>query len=209
MKEKEQKIIQGASDIFLRLGIKSVNMDDIARAMGISKKTLYQFVSDKRDLVRKAMQLHMDKEDQYICGILDQNLNAIDQSFQIMVSIDGMLKSLHPSILHDLQKYYPELMKDMIENRQEMIYKTLLANMHQGQKEGLYRKDFRPEVIIEVYVANVENIFHSDRFAKTNISPSELYLELFRYHVRGIASEKGIEYLVKRIKEKQNNGAAL
>lgn len=206
MHKKEQQIIKGVAEIFLRLGIKSVNMDDIARALCISKKTLYQFVTDKRDLVRKAMQLQMNKEDQCICGILDQNLNAIDQSFQIMMNIDEMLKSLHPSILHDLQKYYPELMKDMIENRQNMIHKTLLANMHQGQQEGLYREDFRPEVIIEVYVANVEHIFQSDRFAETKISPSELYLELFRYHIRGIASEKGVTYLQKRIKEKQNKG---
>ena len=58
MNEKELKIISGAAEQFLRFGIKSMNMDDIARALGISKKTLYQFVTDKNDLVRKSMLMH-------------------------------------------------------------------------------------------------------------------------------------------------------
>jgi TetR/AcrR family transcriptional regulator, cholesterol catabolism regulator len=209
MKEKEQKIIEGATEIFLRLGIKSVNMDDIARELGMSKKTLYLHVQDKKDLVGKAMQWHIDQEDNCICNIQDEKLNAIDQFFEIMMLVNEMLKSMHPSILYDIQKYYPEMMKSMMDNRQKMIRETLLANMKQGQKEGLYRKDFNPDVIIEIYVHSIEGIFNHNWFANIGTTPSELYLELFRYHIRGIASEKGIEYLIKRVKEKQKNmGAA-
>ena len=59
--EKFDRIIKGALDVFLNEGVKSVNMDDISISLGISKKTLYQHVSNKGDLVEKAFKLHQSK----------------------------------------------------------------------------------------------------------------------------------------------------
>ncbi|MDP4588692.1 MAG: TetR/AcrR family transcriptional regulator, partial [Flavobacteriales bacterium] len=69
MDSKELEIIQKATEIFMQYGIKSVNMDDIARHLGISKKTLYKYVSDKKELVRKGMDLHCTAEDHFIAEI--------------------------------------------------------------------------------------------------------------------------------------------
>ena len=84
MEEKELKIVQGASKIFMQYGIKSVNMDDMARHLGVSKKTLYLVVKDKEDLVRKAICAFGEIEDNQILSIVNKNLTAIDESFEIM-----------------------------------------------------------------------------------------------------------------------------
>ena len=58
----QTQIINKAEDLFLRYGLKSVTMDDIARKLGISKKTLYQYVENKTDLVSKIMLAHIEEE---------------------------------------------------------------------------------------------------------------------------------------------------
>ena len=122
MDSKELEIIQKATEIFMQYGIKSVNMDDIARHLGISKKTLYKYVSDKTELVQKGMNMHCCAEDEFISSIEKKGLNAIDENFEIMKFLSSMLKTLHPSIMFDMEKYHPEIWKEMKESRKEMTY---------------------------------------------------------------------------------------
>lgn len=200
MDEKKDKIIAGAADVFMRFGIKSVNMDDISRHLGISKKTLYKYVSDKKDLVNQVFSMHCAVEDQQLKEIASKNLNAIDESFETMRMVMGMIKDIHPSVMYDMQKYFPEIMKQVETERHGIIQSTLTANMEKGMKEGLYRADIKPDIVALLYVASVEAIFHNQTFADTQYSFLDLYTELFRMHIRGIASDKGLEYLIEKMK---------
>lgn len=207
MEEKLTKIISEAQAVFMRFGIKSVNMDDIARHLGISKKTLYKYVSDKADLVQKCFFMHCEMEEKELSRIASIEMNAIDESFETMHFIKDMIKDIHPSIVFDMEKYYPEVMKKTEEIRQKTVYANLKANLEKGIKEGLYREDLNPEIIAHIYVSSVEAIFHSQQFMKSQVSLSDLYLELFRYHIRGIASTKGREYLIEKIKTERTSNA--
>ncbi|MEO0404283.1 MAG: helix-turn-helix domain-containing protein, partial [Bacteroidota bacterium] len=117
MEEREKEIIHKAAQVFMRLGVKSVNMDDVARHLGISKKTLYKYVRDKNDLVMKSFALEHEMENEAMTSILKQNMNAIDESFEMMKFISQMLNGLHPSIIHDIEKYHPEVFHEM-QNKQ-------------------------------------------------------------------------------------------
>ncbi|MGB0424529.1 MAG: TetR/AcrR family transcriptional regulator [Flavobacteriales bacterium] len=191
------------SEVFMRFGIKSVNMDDLARHLGVSKKTLYKHVKDKNDLVLKTFQYHQTIEDETIEAICAKNMNAIDESFEVMKFIHQMLKGLHPSIMYDIEKYHPEVCKSMMDKQHSSIYRVLLSNMTKGQAEGLYRDDFNPEVVAKIYIASVDAIFDFNMFPVEGTSRSELYLEIFRYHIRGIASMKGVEYLMEKVKQEK------
>lgn len=207
MEEKLTKIISDAQAIFMRYGIKSVNMDDIARHLRISKKTLYKYVSDKEDLVEKCFFMHCEMEEKELSRISSMDMNAIDQSFETMHFIKDMIKDIHPSIIFDMEKYYPEVMKKTEDIRQKIVYTTIKTNLEKGVKEGLYREDLNPEIIAEIYVSSVEAIFHSQQFKESQLPISDLYLELFRYHIRGIASTKGREYLIEKIKTERTSNA--
>lgn len=204
MDQKATEIINRAMRVFMRYGIKSVNMDDISRQLGISKKTLYKYVSDKTDLVKKAFRFHCDAEDKQLKEISDKNLNAIDESFEVMRMVMNMISDLHPSVLYDLQKYHPELMSEMEKERHRIMYKSIKENLERGLKEGLYREDIKPDIVASFYVSSVESIFHKLSFVDTEYTFKELYTELFRMHIRGIASDKGIQYLVEKMKTEQH-----
>jgi AcrR family transcriptional regulator len=205
--EKAQKIISAATEVFMRFGIKSVNMDDIARHLGVSKKTLYKYVSDKNDLVTKAFDMHCSLEDNAISTIQALGLNAIDEMFEVQRMVITMVKDLHPSVLYDMQKYHPEQMKRMEESRHQTISDTMVRNMEKGMKEGLYRDDLKPDIVAALYVSAIETFFRKVAFDETEYSFQDLYLELFRLHIRGIASEKGIQYLIEKVRQEQNTNA--
>lgn len=202
---KEQKILEDATRVFMQFGIKSVNMDDLARHLSVSKKTLYQYFTDKEDLVRKAVASHCTREDIAIQGICTKGLNAIDEMLEIMQFITGLLKNMHPSIKFDLQKYHPEVYRAMKENRDRAIFDCMMLNTKKGHREGYYRKDFNAEVIIKIYIGRMETIFDQSIFPFEQFTFIDIYREMFSYHIRGIASEEGLQYLGQKLKQKKRN----
>jgi AcrR family transcriptional regulator len=199
--EKEQQIIIAAGEVFMKYGIKSVNMDDIAKNLGVSKKTLYKYFKDKNDLLGKALAMHCQLEDMAINLICEKDHNAIDEMMEIAQYVTSILQQVHPSIHFDLEKFHPEVWKEMQTNQHAMVYKCMAGNLDKGIKEGLYREDLNVDVIAKIYIAKMDVTFDSTMFPPNEISFPEVYREYFRYHIRGIASEKGITYLKKKVKE--------
>lgn len=202
MEDREQKIIQQATEVFMRYGIKSVNMDDVARHLGISKKTLYLVVRDKEDLVCRAVQHFSQHEKQMMAGISALQLNAIDESLEIMKWVLSILKNTNPVVDFDLQKYHPEIHKTMRAHRDRVVLDGMLNNLKKGQREGLYRKDFNPELIAKLYMSRVDTMFDQDLFPFPHWNLSDIYTQAFIYHIRGIASAKGLDYLRDKMKLK-------
>ena len=139
-------------------------------------------------------------EDTQLDEIKKKGLSAIDESFEIMRMVINMVKDIHPSVLYDIQKYHPQEMKKMQEDRHAKISSTLTENMQKGIKEGVYREDIQPDIVASLYVASVESIIEKMSNHDSVHDFATLYRELFRMHIRGIASEKGIAYLVEKMK---------
>ena len=201
MEEKLQEILPKVTETFMRFGIKSVTMDDIARNLRISKKTLYQFVSDKNDLVSKCIRHEHSEDKCRIKEILDRNLNAIDEMFAIMEMVSEQLKQVHPSIFYDLEKYYPEAWNEFHSFKNEFVYDIIRNNIEKGKAEGHYRTDVNAVVIARMYVNRMDDLWNPDVFPPSEFKFHDLYLEVMRYHIRGIASQAGIDYLVQKVKK--------
>jgi len=143
MKEKLDQILLQARSIFMRYGLKSVTMDDVCREMGMSKKTLYQFVCDKHDLVKRTVEREVLENHAIVEGIVAQQLNAIDELFEITGKLTEKLKNIHPSVAFDMQKYYPESWAMMVEYRSNFMVKVIFENTVRGQQQGLFLYLFR------------------------------------------------------------------
>lgn len=201
---QKQNLIIKIGEVIMTYGARSVNMDDIAKHLSISKKTLYKHFKDKSEIINEIVILHMHMEDVMISSIVVNSVNAIDEMIQISQFVNEKLKKMHPSVMFDLQKYYPESYQ-IFEKHKEEISKCIILNLKRGIEEGLYRSNQNPEVITTLYLASIENIWDTEKFPPTKYSFSQIHTELIRYHVRGIASEKGIVYLQERIKKELLN----
>ena len=185
----------------MKYGIKSITMDDVARELGISKKTLYQYVSDKDDLVGKFIDNEITMRQEEICKCFRIGYNAIEELFEISIYMNKLMRNQSTATEYDLKKYYPAHYHKTLIGRKEGIYNYILTNLKKGIKEGLYRKEMDKEVIAKLYLWRTENIHFDELFTVEEFTSVKLFIELLNYHVRGIATEKGIGVLENKIKE--------
>jgi TetR/AcrR family transcriptional regulator, cholesterol catabolism regulator len=206
MDERGHRILEETAKVFWKLGIKSVTMDDVATRLGISKKTLYQYVSDKNDLVDRVLK-HLSTC--YKCDIdavrAREKQNAIDELYAITTTVAGQLQGIHPSIHFDLEKYHPEAFRNMLAHKRREIFACNTENMERGIKDGLYRDDLNIPMIATIYIARFDMVFDGTLFPPDKFSMADLHWEIFRYHVRGIASKKGLDYLEKKMTKERVN----
>lgn len=200
MEEKAQNIIEHAIALFKQYGVKSLTMDDLARHMGMSKKTLYQVVSDKADLVTRTMQFYIQKDVCELERVHEESENAIEEMFMIAQRVSEHLKQMHPSILYDLEKYYPQAFKVFHDYKVKDIQGCVSRNIKDGIEQGLYRDNINIPIVTGLYIGRMDIIFDQQLFPASEYSAKDVYFEAIRYHIRGIASEKGIEYLKNKFK---------
>ena len=98
MTQAKDKILEGTEQLFMRLGVKSLTMDEICLELGISKKTLYQHFKDKQELVEQTLQHHLNKNECQIKSLTNSNLHPIDELLAINKMISAMLKNVNPTL---------------------------------------------------------------------------------------------------------------
>jgi TetR/AcrR family transcriptional regulator, cholesterol catabolism regulator len=199
--EDLKNILLKARDLYMKYGIKSITMDDVARELSISKKTLYQYVIDKDDLVGKFIDYEIEVRQEQICKCFSSGYNAIEELFEISGFMNKLMRELNPATEHDLKKYYPHHYQKTVKTRRERMYSYILLNLQKGKEEGLYRPDLDEEVIAKLYLSRSENTHFNELFTVEEFTSLKLFTELLAYHVRGIATEKGIFILEKKLKE--------
>ncbi len=190
--ENMEEVLTRSSDLFLRYGLKSNTMDDIARHLGISKKTLYQYVSNKEDLLEKCFHFTFNQISENLIHISKEAPDAITELFEMDRSLIENRKKRNPVVLHDLKKFYPRLQEQIYRLNQKHIQKYIQNNIERGMEEGLYRNDLHPEILAKIYVNRQETLVNEDLFPLTKFSFEEIIYEHLSYHIRGLATLAGI-----------------
>ena len=199
MDEKKEEILKKANRIFHTYGIKSVSMEDISKELRISKKTLYQYVNNKTDLLQKVIDYQFYKDENRIVQVINNNYNAIDTLIEVSKLINEELKEFKPNIImFDLKKYYPDILEYLIDKKRRHFYDYIKSNLEQGIKEGLYRNDLNIDLITKLYIRKMEDMHDPDGFLNGNVSFEKIIEVMFDNHIRGIVNEKGINYYEKK-----------
>ncbi|MFK7770726.1 MAG: TetR/AcrR family transcriptional regulator [Saprospiraceae bacterium] len=197
----DNRILTKAESLFFKYGIKSISMDDLSRELGISKKTLYQSVDNKKDLVLQVFQNHAQKEVDAIVNIRTEAADAIDEMIEVAKHVIPTLRQITPTILFDMQKYYREIWQLMQDFNQQEIFKVIKENIERGIEEGIYRNEFHPEIIAKLYVGKTMVVIDEDIFPLKDYNKENLFKEHIQYHIRGIATSKGLKLLEKHFKK--------
>tara|TARA_B110001450_G_scaffold68101_1_gene64329 strand:+ start:1228 stop:1836 length:609 start_codon:yes stop_codon:yes gene_type:complete len=180
--------------LFQQYGIKSLTMDDIAEKLGCSKKTLYVFFENRKDLVLKVISNDMKKHELDISNIITEKLHPIDEILRLNVIATNKLKTCHPSFQYDLKKYYPRSWKVFDKKNKQLTYKVSIQNLKKGIAMGCYRKVINPEIISKIFSEKIDVIFNNLAFEAINVSFTDVYKELINHHILGIVNEEGREY---------------
>lgn len=201
MSEELKNILLKVRELYLRYGIKSITMDDVASHLGISKKTLYQYVTDKDDLVGKVIDLDIENQNTEMECDKSKSYNAIEELLMVSKMINHRLKKINPSTEYDLRKYYPHHYQRITNARRQRMYKNVVANIEKGKKEGLYRLDLDADVVGKLQVSRVENMVENEFFGVDEFTSPRFFHQIFVYHIRGIANDKGIKFLEEKLQD--------
>jgi AcrR family transcriptional regulator len=187
--EIHQQIFQESFKLFHQYGIKSVSMDDIAKKLSISKKTLYKHFSNKQDLVYQIVS-HQAKSNESDCiCVTEKSDNAIHELMLMMITLREMFKGMNPSLLFDLQKFYPKAWK-IIEEQQDIFVKQMIfKNLKQGVEEGLYRSDINENILAELRLEEIKLTFNTEVFK--GHAMEDVQICLLEHFMMGITTIKG------------------
>jgi hypothetical protein len=157
-------------------------------------------VVDKPDLVMKVLKMELEHDKQSMQTVIAKSSNAIEEMILITETVGQRIKEIHPSVHFDLEKYYPEAWEMFNQHKKTFVLTTVMENLKRGIKEGLYRSNLNAEIIARIYVSRVDMIFDGEIFPPTQFNFGEVYWEAVRYHIKGIASDKGLTYLTEKLK---------
>ena len=197
--EQQEKWLKRVEDLFLRYGIKSISMDDVARELGISKKTLYQFVDSKDDLVVKVLQRHIAGEKAQCEHLFRAAGNAVEEMFIVMENNAQQLQQMKTNIVYDLQKYHRDAWEMMRDFQQDFLYGLVRQNLERGIKEGVYRGDFNVDIVAKMHIAMSFQLFDEDMFPQNNYPKENLFHEFLMHYLYGIVSDKGLQLLKAKL----------
>lgn len=197
-----KKILKGAESLFMKYGVRSISMDDIARHLSVSKKTLYQHFEDKEDIVTMASQSHVEAMSQQFEEIRLSSKNSIDELAKISVCLKQNTEEINPSLLFDLRKYHPRAWAVWLNHKNKFVRDSVVRNLKQGIEEGYFRTEINMEVIATIRLELVQLPFDEEVFPPSQFKLAEVQVQIFDHFVYGLLTEKGRK-LYQKYKETQ------
>jgi AcrR family transcriptional regulator len=190
-----ERIVFGSEELFLKAGIKSVTMDDIARHLGMSKKTIYQFFKDKDELVFALVKKKLKDDEDQMAAIISQSGNVMEELINMMKCSEEIFSRINPIVIHDLQKYYPDAWKEFQKFKAEVLVSTLEQLLSKGIKQGYIRPDIDVRIMAKMRVAQVEMGFNTNLFPVADFSIWKVQYQLLEHFNYGICTLKGYKLL--------------
>ena len=191
MENIKEFILDEAEKLFMKYGTKSITMDDVAKQLGMSKKTIYANFKDKDELVTNLVIKMMHKDE---CNMEERTKlseNAVDEIFLMMDFLKQMLSNINPIIFYDLQKYHNKAYKIMMDFHQNHIYDHVKICLERGVSENVFREDINTEILSQARVAQINWIFESDLIRSGKYSLYEVIQELTTHFLFGICTLSG------------------
>lgn len=196
-----ERIIEYAAKLFMQQGIKDIKMDDIARGMGISKRTIYEQFSDKKELLFNTLEsIQKELATKVKPYIQDPQHNTLEIILYLYSSYIEILSAVNRKFFTDLSKY-PEIVEQK-EKRERLNEYKFMAWIKKGVDEELFRKDVNLDIVHYILKRDLDLLSRTDEFP--TYTPRELGRSFILFYLRGISTEKGqaiIEKFIQKSKQ--------
>lgn len=179
----------------MQYGIKSITMDDIAKELSISKKTIYQYFTDKDEIVMLSMTFYMDQQKVAFEEMQQKATNTIEELHFISQHLKSNFQNVSMSALMDIQKHYPKVWQLFLSYKEEVFKKTMMDTINRGIAEGYFRNDVDPELMAVLRFEQIQMCFNPSIFPKDKYSFSEMQTHFLMHFIHGMLTDKGRELL--------------
>jgi AcrR family transcriptional regulator len=166
--DNRQKIVETAAQLFNSRGIKGVTMDDIATAMRMSKRTLYETFANKEELLTECLMLvhgEIERRHKEVYMKVDEPLLVA----LYMVRINAMSNHSYCHLIEEAERYYPEI-HDHFFKLNTSAFRDMMMKAMNYAKDNNY---LRPNVDIDTTVDFICRFVQEHRISK--IADTEEY----------------------------------
>jgi TetR/AcrR family transcriptional regulator, cholesterol catabolism regulator len=195
--EVKDRISEKADDMFTRFGIRSVSMDDIAAQLGMSKKTIYQYFTDKDELVEAVIVNRITQMQEECMESKQHAKDAVHEMFLIMERIVEQLKNMNPMIIYDLEKFHFRSFQRFAEHKNKFLAKMIEENIKWGLEEEVYRSDLNMDILSKFRIHSMMMPFDINVFPAGKYNLANVCKELLEHFVYGMVSLKGHKLIQK------------
>lgn len=193
----EEKILYGARDLVFRYGIKSITMDDIAKHLGMSKKTIYAYYSEKDNLISKLVEFLLLQNGCNLDQIVLQSNDPIHEIMETMKMMASSFSKMNPILFHDMMKYYPEAYQKFREFKEKKIINLIENNLKKGRDMHLYRSDINIKILARLRLEELDLAINFDVFPTDKFNLVEVHVQLLDHFLHGVCTLKGHKLLNK------------
>ncbi|MFN8711355.1 MAG: TetR/AcrR family transcriptional regulator [Bacteroidota bacterium] len=195
--EPKDKILKASFELFSRYGIKSVTMDDIAKYLTMSKKTIYQYFRDKNEVVHQLMQKEIEHDIKDFSRIATESKNVVDEIFAHMKQMHQMLATINPNMFYDLKKYHPQSWGLFQQFKNDFILGQVKTSLKRGVEQGLVRKDINIEVVSRLRMEEIDLGFNPEVYPYDKFRIIDVQLSLAEHFLYGVCTLKGHKLINK------------
>lgn len=200
---QKERIIERAATMFVEQGIKSVRMDDIAGAVGVSKRTLYEMFESKDNLLYLAIRHMQSHKLEHIKKSVQSSKDSLAYLFESMeMMLDN--KEAHRRISHNLRKFYPATFERVRKEAEEESGRLLFSMIKHYIDCGLILPtvDIRLSVTILYYTATTLVISAGNMSLPEGVSLEDALSYTIVNFFRGIATIEGVHQIDEYIATK-------
>lgn len=195
--ELKDRILIGALDHFFRFGVRNVTMDDLAKKLGISKKTIYQYFKDKNELVCSVTTFHLQEHERQLREISDIAADPVDEMLKICEHIKGVFQNVNPTLLYEVEKFFPKAWVIYVEHKKSCVHDSMVKNLEQGIEQGLYRKEIDVEIMAKLRMEEIQLAFNPQIFQPGEFNPASVQVQFMDHFLHGICTLKGHKLINK------------
>ena len=201
--DTKERIVQHARDLFVRLGIRSVSMDDIAGQIGVSKKTLYQHFEDKDELVERVVEFETIRmqDECHVCSTTAEN--AVEEIFKTMEMVMQHFRNMNPMVLFDLHKFHGNAYTKFMEYKNIFLLDFISTNLKRGVSEGYFRQDIKIDILAKFRLESMMLAFNMEAFPPAKYNVAEVTITMIETFLYGLATASGFK-LIEQYKAKKN-----
>ncbi|MBS1921267.1 MAG: TetR/AcrR family transcriptional regulator [Bacteroidetes bacterium] len=199
----KERIRSKAHELFLKYGIRSISMDDIAAQLAMSKKTLYQYFNDKDELVDTAVEIEIKKGKQECQGCSMEAKDAIEEILLMMENIEEQFRNMNPTVLYDLDKFHHNAFRKFQKHKNEFILDVVRKNIERGIKEELFRPEINADILSRFRLESMMIAFNMDIFPPRKYNLAKVTVEIMEHYLYGLATIKGHKLILKYQQEKK------
>lgn len=199
------RILAGAFELFSRFGIKSVTMDDIAKHLSISKKTIYQSFRDKDEVVHTLLETKLAIDCAEFQEISTTAPNVVEEVFGHMKKLHQMLANANPNMFYDLRKHHPRTWDLVSDFRRNTVLGMVEQALEKGKRDGFVRADVNTKILAQLRVEQIEMGFNPLVFPPDKYQMLDVQIAMVEHFLYGVCTLKGHKHInkLKEINEEE------